>query len=399
VGVKKVWSEDNHCDMWQADYRVKIPLPKKDSNEKQKYKHKRIRKLYHTKPMAERAIRTDKVKAEKGEYVEESKVTLKDWKEKVMNYVNAQRHGSTPRTYKHTLNEFLYVIGEKREVDSLDRNDFRKYIDYLTNQGVTENTVRTYYSKIQAAINLTPLLFDSLLSWQPITPAFSSVVDHKAFATRQPRARSRFLEVDEIEKMFKALERDVDIRDIFICALNTGGRLREILSLTWDRVLWNERGYKNGALKLRVTKIRGVPESFRIIPITDEIISLLKRRQINTSSPYIFPSLTDQNKPRPIVWRELKDACKEAGIIYGQKEVNGFVFRDLRRTSVTYLRRAGVDIENVCAITGHSPAIMLEVYSRTSPQSQQNAIDKLAAILPSGQLKVEAEIEIKEKAS
>jgi integrase len=137
-----------------------------------------------------------------------------------------------------------------------------------------------------------------------------------------------------------------------------------------------------------VTKIRGVEESFRVVPATKEIREILERRKAESNgSPYIFPSPWDKRKTRFDLRYSLKAACEDAGIIYGRDVKGGVVFHDLRRTAVTYLRRAGVEIEDVCAITGHSPVIMLQVYSKSNVTRQQQAVDALAKSLPFGQFK------------
>lgn len=366
MAIKKFYSEDNHCDMWEADYRVKLPSGKQ----------KRIRKLYFSKDAAKKAIMRDKVAAEKGEYHEQAKVTLKDWQEKVMRFVKAQRNGSTPKAYDHILNEFVSLLGEGRRVESLDRNDLRRYVEHLKNNGMASASLKTYNARVRAALNLAPQLFDSLMNWQ---------VPKYKFQTFSP-SRERVLEQSEIAALIASLP-EQDHIDAFICALNTGGRLREVLSLTWDRVLWNASGFRNGVVKLKVTKKPGVPVSYRLVPVTDELVVILKRRQSLSGSPFVFPSPKRKGQHRKLMDGAMRKACEGAKIIYGRDVAGGLVFHDLRRTSVTYLRSAGIDIETVIAITGHSAVVMLQTYSKTSPTRLQDAIDKLGKLTGNGRLK------------
>jgi integrase len=376
MAIKKVYSEDNHCDMWEADYRVKLPNGK----------HKRIRKLYFTKPAAEKAIRRDKVAAENGEFASASKITLKEWKAKVLKYVTAHRKGSTVFSYDFIMGIFNQVIGEGRKLESLDRSDLRRFVEYLKDDKKTDATIKEYLAKVRAGLNLAPQLFEELITWHPPAYRFEGYF----------KPRDRVLEHDEVRALLSRLS--PDCQDIVLCALNTGGRLREILSLTWDRVFWKAPGYKYGALKLKVTKVRGVKEAYRVVPATEEVAAILKRRQAEAiSSPYVFPSPHNKKAPRYNLNRALQEACKDAGIIYGRDVSGGFVFHDLRRTSVTYLRRAGIDIETVCSITGHSPAIMLTVYSKTNVEAQQRAVDALANVLPFGQFKESTKNDEQEK--
>jgi integrase len=373
MSLEEVYDEDKKTMMWKADYSVTV-----------NGKRKRIRKNYFSKKEAEKAIRRDMVAAEKGEYYIQANVTLKEWEEKVIKYVKAQRNGSTVKSYAHVLPEFVSIIGERRKVDSLDRNDFNKYVQHLKNEGMSDATIKTYFNRVRAGLNFAPQLFDSLLHWQ--VPSYR-------LEAHTP-SRDRVLEVDELERLKSALAAShQDHLDVVLCALNTGGRLREILSLSWDRVLWNVGKFKHGVLKLKVTKTRGKPVTYRIVPMTDELASILHRRQSVTVSPFVFPSDRGKKKHRNHMEAPLKEACKVAKIIYGRDVEGGFVFHDLRRTSVTYLRREGVEIEEVIAITGHSELVMLKTYSKTNEENLQKAIDKLGNALKAGQLK---ELEKKE---
>jgi integrase len=364
--IKRVWSEDNHDYMYQADYRVKLP----DGRLKRK------RKLFFTKAAAEKAIRQDKVKAEAGEYRERSKITLKVWKDKVMNYVKTHRKGSTIITYDVALSVFNEVIGEERKIESLSRTDLQRFVDFLRNRKKQDSTTRIYYSKVKAALNLIPQLFDDLLFWLPPTYRF------EAFS----KPRERVLNDAEIIALLNQMPQDM--QDILLVALNTGGRLKEVLTLRWDAILWDAPGYEHGALKLRVTKVRGLAETYRIVYATKEVRSILDRRKVDSSpSPYVFPSPRNPKQPRADLIASLKNACKAAKIIYGRDVKGGFVFHDLRRTAVTYLRRAGIDIETVCSITGHSEGVMLKVYSKSNLAAQKDAMEKLASVLPFGQFK------------
>lgn len=339
-------------------------------------KLKRIRKLYFTKAAAEKAIRRDKVKAETGEYNSPVKITLKDWKDKIVKFTKAHRKGTTINAYDSILSMFNLIVGEGRKLESIDRSDLRRFVEYLKTKKKNDSTIKTYLSKVLAALNLAPQIFEELILWQP--PKFR----YEGYT----KSRERVLESVEIIALLQKL--DTDFQDIILCALNTGGRLREVLSLRWDCVFFDAPGYTYGALRLRVTKVRGIKEDYRVIPATKEVIEILQRRKAdNGKSPYVFPSPKNKNQYRTEIRKTLKTACESAKIIYGRDVRGGFVFHDLRRTSVTYLRRAGIDIENVCSITGHSPIVMLKVYSKTNVESQQRAVDALANLIPYGQFK------------
>lgn len=388
MAIKEVWSKDKQCTMYRADYSIMV-----------NGERKRIRKDYLTKAMAKKAIRDDMVAAEKGEFRAEAKVTLKEWKVKVMVYVRARRHGTTPTQYEHALSEFIARIGESRKLETLTRNDLRKFIGYLIDDGLTESTIRTYYAKVRSSLNFAPLLFESLIMWQPPIASYEVLTLTQTNFAVKPKKRGRILSVEEIKALLKAMHDHPAERDAIVCALNTGGRLREVLTLTWDRVFWNIPEVTHGVVYLRVTKIKGVPESFRPVVMTDELAALLKRRQADAKGKAVFPAKWNPNKfLRPFI-EFLTKACEEIGIPYGRDLPGGFVFHDLRKTSVTYLREMGIIPEVVSAMTGHSITTMMEDYSIPSLRAQQEAVDKLSKKYNLGQYLDKEEKEKEEKSA
>ena len=75
--------------------------------------------------------------------------------------------------------------------------------------------------------------------------------------------------------------------------------------------------------------------------------------------------------------RNLKTACKDAGIKYGRFTKGSFVFHDLRHTFNTNMRKALVSESVIMEITGHSTREMFNRYNNIDDDDKRNAVNQL----------------------
>ena len=123
----------------------------------------------------------------------------------------------------------------------------------------------------------------------------------------------------------------------------SGMRLGEILRLTWDKVDLAKRMIY---LKAEDTKERKP----KVVPITKPLRDILLTLPGRASEGFIF---TYAGKPVRDITEGIEAACKASGIAYGRFTEGGFIFHDLRRSFITYARKAGVPKNVIQAITGH----------------------------------------------
>jgi len=94
---------------------------------------------------------------------------------------------------------------------------------------------------------------------------------------QEPDGRLRYLDADEIERLLAACP--PHLHAIVVCALHTGMRRGEILSLTWDRVDMKQR-----FIHLTKTKTRKA----RSIPINDPLLEALRHLPRHLGTDYVF---------------------------------------------------------------------------------------------------------------
>lgn len=146
--------------------------------------------------------------------------------------------------------------------------------------------------------------------------------------------RTRILTKEEESLLLDACdERREKLRAIIICALETGMRRGEILSLRWSDVDLDNRRINIQALNTKTLKSRA-------LPITPRLLAELEALPRRSEAARVF-GITDTIK------RSWATAKRIAGI-------TDLKFHDLRHTFATRLVQAGIPIAEVSRILGHS---------------------------------------------
>jgi integrase len=194
----------------------------------------------------------------------------------------------------------------------------------------------------------------------------------KSLRMKENNQRLRFLSQDEITRL-----RDAStpyLRNIVDCALNTGMRKGEILSLKWGQI-------KNGMIYLRKTKT----DDPRQIPINDALqvvfdnlkkhgepsnVKRLDGKKVLIPKPKTDHVFTFQGMPMKDVKRAFKKARKKANI-------EDFHFHDLRHTFASHLVMNGATIKDVQELLGHKDLKMTMRYSHLSQEHKAKAVNLL----------------------
>jgi len=116
----------------------------------------------------------------------------------------------------------------------------------------------------------------------------------------------------------------------------------------------------------------------RNIPISDELYKILKKipRAIHDNHVFLYAGKSFRD-----IREGLRNACKEAGVIYGRNKRDGFTFHDLRHTFNTNMRKAGVPESVIMEITGHSTREMFDRYNTVDEGDKRKAVGQLEVFL------------------
>jgi integrase len=172
---------------------------------------------------------------------------------------------------------------------------------------------------------------------------------------REPSGRTRFLSLEEIERLLAACEDSISpcLRSFVVVALNTGMRRNEILGLTRRSVDWANRvatlaDTKNGEA--------------RYVYLNDAALEALRSLPPRLDTTRLFP--IGPNQATMLFHR----AVKRAGI-------EDFRLHDLRHTFASYQAMSGVAARGLQSLLGHKDPRMTMRYSHLSEAYLRAAVN------------------------
>jgi integrase len=150
------------------------------------------------------------------------------------------------------------------------------------------------------------------------------------------------------------------LEPLILLAMNTGMRKGELLNLQWSQIsLENEF--------LTVIASNSKSGHSRHIPLNKEAKNTLIRWQTDTNNiGYVFKGVDD--KP-------LKDIKKAWGNVLIKADISEFRFHDLRHHFASKLVMAGVDLNTVRELMGHSDLKMTLRYAHLAPEHKAKAVN------------------------
>jgi integrase len=181
--------------------------------------------------------------------------------------------------------------------------------------------------------------------------------------------RLRFLSSDEVEQLLSKSAQH--LKPIIICALHTGARHSEVLSLRWQDVdlahgviHFNRESTKSG---------KG-----RQVPIAPLLAAALRKRKMSRlrggeSRDYVF---VWRGRRLRTVRTAFKKAREDAGL---GREVG---FHTLRHTFASWFVMNGGDLYRLQKYLGHSTIVLTQRYAHLSSEYLKNGVEFIGAPKP-----------------
>lgn len=232
-----------------------------------------------------------------------------------------------------TLIDFF---GKTKELQGLTQDEVDNYIAFIKNNKVYQ-APSTRNKKIMALSNL--------LKKARIKHDLEFPLE------REDNARQFIFNQEQIEQVSIYFKDDSYMKDLFIYLLETGVRLSEALRLSKDDIRLDA-----GLITIWVTKTKQP----RSVPITAKVKDILSRRPHGFIGGYA----------RDTVQRKFK-RCKNA-----LKLPSEAVLYSCRHTYATRMLEAGVDIQILAKILGHSSLAMTSRYSKVTDVRLLDALAK-----------------------
>ena len=288
---------------------------------------------------------------EVAELTEAHKHTVREAIEKYEKDILSNRARHTQVGFTHHLNFWKEKLGSKTLAELETESApliIKELRDSLKSPERSSTTQNRYLSSLSAVLGRCVKDF----LWMKKNPC-SSIMK-----LEEPKHRIRYLSKKEQEDLLDACEGD--LWDAVVMALKTGARKKEIWNLKFEDV-----DFKRNHIRLMETK-SGKPRS---IPMTKDLMEILQRRRriINFTSHYVFPSSVNPNRPNNFE-RTWDTALKESG-------VTNFRWHDLRHTFASRAVMAGVTLRSLADLLGHAKVDMVFRYAHLSPQHLTSSME------------------------
>ncbi len=264
--------------------------------------------------------------------------TLFDYRDEYIRYVRDVIKKRSWDRDQVSLMHLCSVLGDIR-LSLITSDDIITYQEKRLNDGRKPRTINIELSCLRHLFNIAKLR-KKFYGDNPVSKIMMLEVNNEI---------TRVLSFEEENRLISAAP--VHFRDILICALATGMRRGEILSLKWDNVDLKRK-------KISIESATTKSKRLRRIPINSELYDIFVRLQNKNKSDYGF--LNINNKPYAsgsAIQSIFEAACKRAGI-------KNLRFHDLRHTVATRLVDKGVSIQRIAKLLGHRDVNM--TYQRYS---------------------------------
>lgn len=177
------------------------------------------------------------------------------------------------------------------------------------------------------------------------------------------RSRERFLDADELKRLFAALDAhdNQKMADFFRLALLTGARRGNLCSMAWDDVNLDRKTWT-----IPAEQAKG-GESMTL-PLSQAAVNVLKRRRMDAAgSAWVFPSWgsTGHVTEVKVAWDRI---CERANL----KDMK---VHDLRRTLGSWQAAGGSSLQVIGKSLGHRSQQATAIYSRLNIDPVRQSVD------------------------
>jgi integrase len=270
-----------------------------------------------------------------------------------------KREGGKLRSFsdrESALRRLVFPVLGDRQIDTIKRTEISHLLDGIEDRNGSRaaDLVLSYLRKIFSwyAVNYS----DTFSS--PIVPGMSR---YDIAANR----RKRFLNDDEIRKLWTATDVNRPAAACLRFLLLTGARKAEATGLRWDEIDGNEWLLPASRHKNKKTDL--------LRPLSDVALAMVNAQPHVNDSPFVFTTTGDA--PIDLDGNAARKFIKRIGI-------TGWRIHDLRRTARTLLSRAKIDSDIAEKCLGHLPSGLRQTYDQHRYQHElAHAFAELAALV------------------
>jgi len=249
------------------------------------------------------------------------------------------KEGLSPTTINYYLNTLKGALSRAVDWGVIEKHDLNKV------KAIKKDNTVVRYLSIQEEARLRKALRDR---------------DEEIKQGRESANQFREARGYELMPSLTALRFADHVEPIVLLVMNTGMRKGEILSLEWEQVDLLNRNLTVTSENSKSKKSRHIPLNGEAFETLSEILKSTKNKK------FVFES--EPGIP-------FKDIKKGFSAILKDAEIEGFRFHDLRHHFASKLVMAGVDLNTVRELLGHSDLKMTLRYAHLAPEHKAAAVN------------------------
>jgi integrase len=286
--------------------------------------------------------------------------TLSDLKNEVLKYATTNFDKKTVWEYSNIMTKFIYVITD------IPLKDLTvKQIEFFKSErlrSVKPATLNKDLGTLKSAFNYALRL--SLINENPF---------NKVNKISLPDKERLSISYIELNSLLGVIDKPY-FRNIVLFAVNSGLRQGEIINLQWKDIDFN-----NLTITIRnKATFKTKSGKMRIIPLTNKLRDILKDiagnsqnvLSINTINPenYVFRNIQGYKYSGDYITHLFKRYSVKAGL------PEKFHFHCLRHTYITNMIKAGININYVKELAGHSTIQTTMIYTHIGIEDLKRAL-------------------------
>ena len=277
-------------------------------------------------------------------------------KEKFLHYLKHEKRYSvhTLLSYSTDLKQFTNFLSSEFSVKSIRKVNFqlvRSWIAKLLNENISARSVNRKITTLKTYFRF--LLQENLIKQSPM---------QKIISPKTSKRLPVFVEQVKMEKLLNEIEFGVGFlaqRDRLILELFyfTGIRLSELINLKNKDINYSDS----------TILVLGKRKKERLIPLTSDILSKIKKLNASNKSKYLFTTDKGKQISTKQVYRLVNKYLSMVTTL-GKKSPH-----ILRHTFATHLLNNGADINAIKELLGHANLSATQIYTH-------NTIEKLKTV-------------------
>lgn len=260
----------------------------------------------------------------------------------------------------HMLTQYLEAANIEKEPAEIELSDLRKFVQYISELGVTPRTQARVISGIKAFFLF--LMIEEIIEVNPIT-----LLETPKIGKKLPVV----LSVEEIDKLLAAIDlskpegqrNKAMIETLYSCGL----RVTELINLKISN-MYPDLGF---------IRVVGKGNKERLIPISPKALKEIDlyyqdRRRLpkieNSDGNIVFLNRRGKRLTRVMIFTIVKDLANKIRI---KKKISPHTFR---HSFATHLVEGGADLRAVQEMLGHESILTTEIYTHLDSEYLRDTI-------------------------